>query len=187
MAEGLDPGRPYVHAMEWSEFRGGSIGARNQMMRFMQSRTLLQGILVCSASAFLRMTIRLSEKLYSLAHSIRFCPDLDVGIRLAGKRLNIALPDYFVLPPVFLERNNPISQISLQQEAVPKGLDTIYNHTLSDTHTLRVRRIGTGILFYHIQGTSPLIDFNVVEIQMARQQAVLHCLRNQAIHVEIWD
>jgi signal transduction histidine kinase/ActR/RegA family two-component response regulator len=187
MVEGLDSSRPYIHVMEWSELKGGSIGARNAMMKFIQDQSLLQAVLVCSASAFLRMTIRLTKKLYAFSRPIKFCPNLDFGIRMAGKLLHIKLPEYYTLPSALRESSIPISNIALQKAAGGQDSDALCHYALGDAHTLRIHRLGTGILYCQIHGMTALRSFDLSAVHKGRQRAVQRCLHNQPVHVEIWD
>lgn len=187
MVEGLDSSRSYIHVMEWSEFKGGSIGARNTMMKFIQEQSQLQAVLVCSASAFLRMTIRLSKKLYAFSRPIKFCPNLDFGIRMAGKLLHIKLPEYYTLPSALRESSIPISNIALQKAAGGKDSDVLCHYALDDTHTLRIHRLGTRILYCQIHGMTALRSLDMSAVNKERQRVAQRCLHNQPMHVEIWD
>jgi signal transduction histidine kinase/CheY-like chemotaxis protein len=187
LAERYDSDKPYIHVMEWSDYRGCSIGARKTAMRFVQSQPHLRGILICNASAFLQMMVRINLKFFSFPHPIKFCVNLDSGIRFAGTLLYNHLPDYYELPSSHKECKLSISKIIMGQNIHRDEVDAVYRHRLSDEHSLEVRRIGTGVLYCAIQGSTAMGEMNTPAIHTGLQRAVLHCMHNRDIHVQIWD
>jgi len=191
MSEGLNPDQHYIHVMELSGLRGGTVDARNRFMDFLRSQSQLRGVVVCSASAFMRMNIQLAQRQFPCSFPIRFCPDLDQGIALAGRLLKICFPMVIEWPSNFFVSWGPMTPsetpfASAQDDAI-KDATISFRFALSEQHALDFSRIGSRILLCRFNGSARMATLDPSMVLKARRQAVRHCMSNQSLHVEIWD
>ncbi len=191
MSEGLNPDQPYIHVMELSGLKGATLEARNRFMNFLQSQSQLRGVVVCGISAFMRMNINLAQRQFPFSFPLRFCPDLDHGIHLAGQLLQISFPEYFEWPSNFLvsldQTPHPKTHIALVQDGAVEHAAASFRLALSDQHTLVFSRIGSRILLCRLKGSTSMASLDPSLVIKARRQAAHHCLPDQSLYVEIWD
>ena len=177
--------------MEWSDFKGGSVAARWQVWEYIQSQMHLNSLVFCCASALMRMSIKLTQRVSSTSPDVLFCPDLDQGIHIAGKRLGLSMPDHFEPPAVFIEQrdnNTDLSdQIALLLDSPSASGPTAYQYDLSNGQALVFKKIGDSTLFCYLTGQTAGKEIAASDILKARRQALSKCLPGQSAHVEIWN
>jgi|GEM_PF-2446382 len=191
MSEGLSPDQPYIHIMELSGLKGSTPDARNRFIKFLEKRALLRGAVVCGASAFMRMNIKLAQKHYRFSFPVWFAPDLDNGIHLAGGLLGLDFPDCFEWPSKFVTSSDKISaprtHITVCEDTAGGDAAAFYRHELSKTHHLEFSWIGPRILFCRFKGSAPMPFLDPAQVLEARRQAIQRCMSSHGPHVEIWD